>query len=160
MTAAKPRARRTEPDPALVADFAADYADAVCLPVTKSHRAQKWAYYSLRGADVAGGIFTRLIWGGVLGFRLAPKGAPETLVGWRSTVDEPDRYVLDTDGRLMAGRMIFQTFATEVRWTTMLRYHRSAAARIWTVAGKVHRALTPRLLRIAHHTLDREHAQR
>jgi len=63
--------------------------------------------------------------------------------------------VRETDGRLMAGRMIFDASDTAVTWKTMLRYHRPAARPIWAAAGHAHRALTPRCLTAARQSLQR-----
>jgi len=96
-----------------------------------------------------------LVWHGLLGFQLAASGTAGTLVGWQIAVDEPELLVLETDGRLMAGRMIFDASDTAVTWTTMLRYHRPAARPIWAAAGHAHRALTPRCLTAARQSLQR-----
>jgi hypothetical protein len=131
----------------------ADYSDAFRIAAAPGHSAREWAQRSLRGADPANGLFGRLIWHGLLGFQLAPSGTAGTLVGWRIVVDEPDLFVLETDGRLMAGRMVFEACDTALTWTTMLRYHRRAARRIWAAAGHAHRALTPRCLQAARRSL-------
>ena len=136
-------------DPALVADFAADYADAFRVAAGDGHTARGWAETSLAGAQTAGGVFARIAWHGLLGFDLAPRGAAGTVVGWRVSVDEPQRCVLDVDGRLMAGRIAFVLADGAVTWTTMLRYHRPAGGRVWAVAGHLHRTLTPRCLNAA-----------
>jgi hypothetical protein len=141
-----PQAKRTEPDAAIVEEFGADYADAFVISSSVERSAREWAWAGLRGAESAGGAFGRLVWGGVLGFRLARSGTPDTMVGWRLSTAEPDTVVLDADGRLMAGRMVFVVSGTDVTWTTMLRYHRKAAKRIWAVAGHAHRKLAPRCL--------------
>jgi hypothetical protein len=146
---------RLTPEPALVADFAADYADAFRMPADDGRTARDWAAASLAGAEVAGGAFARLAWHGLLGFELAPRGTAGTVVGWRVSVDEPQRCVLDVDGRLMAGRIVFALTEGVVTWTTMLRYHRPAAGRVWAVAGHLHRALAPRCLNAARRTLAR-----
>jgi hypothetical protein len=84
----------------------------------------------------------------------------DTMVGWRITSVEPQRLVLDTDGRLMAGRLVFAQTDDAVAWTTLLRFHRDAGRRVWAVAGSVHRALVPRLLTGAHRTLTRRSSDR
>jgi hypothetical protein len=143
------RARRVDPDVDLVAEFGADYADAFALATSSYHPAREWAYGALRGSEAAGGAFGRFVWGGALGFRLTTDGNRDTLVGWHITIDEPKRIVIDTDGRLMAGRIVFVVAPAQVTWTTMLRFHRRAGARIWSVAGNAHRALAPRCLNSA-----------
>jgi hypothetical protein len=96
-----------------------------------------------------------LVWHGLLGFELAAPGTAGSLVGWRIAVDEPELLVLETDGRLMSGRMVFEACDTSLTWTTMLHYHRPIARAIWAVAGHVHRALTPRCLEAARKSLQR-----
>ena len=143
------RARRVDPAPSAAAGFNADYADAFAIATSSQHPARDWAYGALRGSEAAGGAFGRLVWGGVLGFRLASRGASHTLFGWHVVVDDPDLVVMEVDGGLMAGRMVFAVSPTEVTWTTMLRFHCRAGARIWAVAGNAHRALAPRCLNSA-----------
>ena len=155
MTRPEASATRVDVDARVRAEFAADYGDAFRIASVPSHRAHEWAQRSLRGADPANGSFGRLVWHGLLGFQLAASGTAGTLVGWQIAVDEPDLFVLETDGRLMAGRMIFQACDIAVTWTTMLRYHRPAARPIWAAAGHAHRALTPRCLTAARHSLRR-----
>jgi hypothetical protein len=136
---------RVGPDGGLCAEFEADYADAFIVAADGDRPARSWASAALGGAEVAGGLFARVAWHGVLGFELAPPSA-EVVAGWRVTTEQPERLVLDVDGRLMAGRIVFDAGDGGVRWTTMLRYHRPAAGRVWRVAGPVHRALAPRCL--------------
>jgi hypothetical protein len=100
-------------------------------------------------------LFGRLVWNGLLGFQLAASGMTETLVGWRVAADEPELLVLETDGRLMSGRMVFEASETALTWTTMLHYNRPAARPIWVAAAFAHRALTPRCLAAARQSLRR-----
>ena len=137
------------------AGFAADYGDTFRVAAVPGVAAREWARASLRGAEVGNRLFPRLVWHGALGFDLAARSVPQTMVGWHVTTDEPDRFVLDTDGRLMAGRLVFVTTDETVLWTTLLRFHRPAGRRVWTVAGPVHRTLAPRLLTDAHRSLSR-----
>lgn len=139
-------AQRVRPDLTGDEDFAADYADAFTVETGPRMSASEWATACLSGAGAGRGAFATLVWHGLLGFDLAPMGEPGTLVGWRIRSDGEDLFELETDGRLMAGRMRFEVTSTEVTWTTMLRFHRAAAGRIWAAAGPVHRALAPRLL--------------
>lgn len=152
MNAAK--ATRVDVSAGVRAGFAADYADAFRIAAVRGHRASEWAQRTLSGADRGRGLFARLVWHGLLGFELAAPGTARTLVGWRITVDEPELLVLDADGRLMVGRMVFEACDTALTWTTMLRYHGLLARGIWAAAGYAHRALTPRCLQAAHQWLQ------
>ena len=149
------KATRVDVSAGVRAGFAADYADAFRIASVRGHRAGEWAQRTLSGADSSRDLFARLVWHGLLGFELAAPDTAGTLVGWRITVDEPELFVVETDGRLMAGRMVFEAGDTALTWTTMLRYHRPIARVIWAAAGHVHRALTPRCLEAAHHSLLR-----
>jgi Protein of unknown function (DUF2867) len=142
---------RVHETPEALAGFAADYWDCFATPTGSLDRpAREWAARSLRGADVAGGAFSRLVWQGGLGLRLAARGTPGTLVGWTIGADTPSEFVLDADGRWMAARMHFAIAGNTVRWTTMLRLYGRAGRRIWAVAAPVHRTLAPRCLAAAH----------
>jgi hypothetical protein len=146
--------RRITTPPSAVADFPADYWDCFAIATTGGS-AGRWARLSLRGAESAGGIFSTLVWQGVLGFNLDAAGTPETVVGWRITEETPTRLVLDADGRLMRGRMVFEIVGPEAVWTTMVRYHHALARPVWELAAHAHRALVPRCLRGARRAQNR-----
>jgi hypothetical protein len=125
----------------------ADYADAFQASATGDRPARDWAKRTLgSGTSALDRTFGTLVWHGILGFDLAPADTPETLVGWAVPVDSPELFVLAADGRLMAGCMVFEVSAQNVLWTTLLRFHRPPAERIWSVAQHVHRALAGRVL--------------
>ena len=149
--------RRITNPPSAVADFPADYWDCFAIATT-GDSAGRWGRLSLRGADSAGGIFSALVWQGALGFNLAAPGTPETVAGWRITEETPARLVLDADGRLMRGRMVFEIAGREATWTTMVHYHHALARPVWELAAHVHRALVPRCLRGAHRAQSRSSA--
>lgn len=160
LTAVLGRGQRIDVVAAESADFKAGYGDAFRIGAVPGVSAREWARVSLRGAEAANRMFARLAWHGVLGFDLASRGAAQTLVGWHITTDEPNRLVLDTDGRLMAGRIVFALADDTVTWTTLVRFHRTAGHCLWAIAGIVHRALVPRLLTNAHQSLSRRAANR
>ena len=120
-----------------------DYADCFTVVAVPGASAGDWARATLRGAE---GPFSRVVWHGILGLDLAPPGAPDTWVGWRIAQDSSERFVMETDGRLMAGRMVFDVDRSEVRWTTSLRFRGRVGSAIWAGAGFAHRWLAPRTL--------------
>src|SRR5215217_4856295 len=112
---------RAEVEPGVVSGFAADYGDSFRITTAPAGvEPAVWARTALRGAD---GAFGRLVWDGLLGFDLAPKGTPGTLDGWRVTTDDPTSFVMAADGARMAGRMVFGVAGGVVTWTTLLRFH-------------------------------------
>jgi hypothetical protein len=145
-------------DPALVEGFRAHYADAFQVTAAGTHSARDWAERSLRGADAMGGLFARVVWHAILGLRLTPRDTPGTLVGWQIGDDLPDRFVLDSTGGRMTGRMVFETSGASITWTTMVRFGNPAARGVWAVAAHAHRALAPRSLDAAAGSLTR-HSQ-
>jgi hypothetical protein len=140
--------------PAALADFLADYWDCFTTPATHGS-AEQWARSSLQGAQSFGGLFSFVIWQLVLGFSLEPPETPGTVAGWRITEQSPGRCVLDSDGRLMRGRMVFEVADEEATWTTMIHYHHPLARPIWELAANAHRALVPQCLSSAQRTLSR-----
>lgn len=149
-----PEVRRIHVEPAALNEFPADYWDCFAIPAAGGS-AEQWARLSLRGAQTAGGLFSRLVWQGLLGFELAAQDSPRTLAGWRVTDQTPSRLMLDAEGRLMAGRMVFEASAAEATWTTMLAFHNAFGCAVWNVASHVHRALVPKSLVGALNTLSR-----
>ena len=133
-------AMRVDVPEALAAEY--DYSDCFRVAAVPGVSAGEWARATLRGAD---GTFSRVVWQGILGFDLT-SGAPGTWVGWPVTEDSPERFVMETGGRLMAGRMVFDVDATEVRWTTSLRYHGATGRLVWATVGAAHRWIAPRTL--------------
>jgi hypothetical protein len=126
--------------------FQPSYADAFRLDGVAPRPAREWARRSLPSDSLPDRVFSNFIWSGLLGFHLARLGQPYTLAGWSLIVDEPRLCTLDTDGRLMAGRMVFETGDQSITWTTMLRFHHSLAPPVWSAAGRLHRRLAPMLL--------------
>lgn len=143
--------------PAAVADFPADYWDCFAVAATAG-TARQWARSSLRGAQSAGGLFSLMVWQGVLGFNLEAPKARGTVAGWRITDETAQRLVLDADGRLMRGRMVFEIAGHDAIWTTMIHYHRAWARPVWELAARVHRAVVPGCLAGAHRALSRSTA--
>lgn len=137
--------------PTTVVGFPADYWDCFRTAASPGPAdAREWARMSLRGAEAHNGRFSRLVWQGILGLRLAPIGTAETVAGWRITHETPDELVLDADGRLMTGRMVFALSGPDLTWTTMLDFHRPPARLIWSLVAPFHRALVPRCLATVH----------
>jgi hypothetical protein len=145
-------ATRTAVPEGAVADFSPDYSDCFRVASLPDLTAADWARASLRGAE---GPFSRVVWQGLLGFKLASPGTPGTLVGWPIRHDTPERFVMESDGPLMAGRMVFELADGSVRWTTTLRFHGTIGRLIWAGAGPAHRRLAPRCLDQAHQKLAR-----
>ena len=136
-----------------------DYADSFTAQASGTPAAREWARLTLAGgSDAVRNAFGKAVWGGILGFSLAPADAPDTLVGWRIIIDEPSLFVMATDGRLMEGRMIFVTDGARVTWTTSVRYHSPRARRIWAVMQHGHRRIAPRVLGSAAGALARRSA--
>ena len=145
-------ASRVDVPDSAVADFSPDYADCFQVAAIAGPTAADWAGAALGGAD---GPFSRVVWQGLLGFDLSPSGTPGTLVGWPIRQDSPERFVLETGGRLMTGRMVFELVDGTIRWTTSLRYHGSTGRLVWAGAGPAHRRIAPRCLNQAHQRLAR-----
>ena len=139
-------ASRVEPDAAVVADFAADYVDAFAIEGPTRIAARAWADSSLHGSDAAGGLFRTVVWHGLLRFDLADADEAGTAFGWRVSTEQDCLVVMDVDGPLAAGRMIFTISHDTTTWTTMLRFHRRTGRVLWAILGHGHRALAPSCL--------------
>ena len=146
MTPTTHQVLRVEPDPAIVTDFDADYADAFRIDGIPGTTAGSWMDASLHGSEAARGLFRTVVWHGLLRFDLAGDLEAETAFGWHISVEEHQRVVLDTDGSLAAGRMVFAATDGTTTWTTMLRYHHPLARYVWAVLGNGHRAIAPSCL--------------
>ena len=148
-------AARVEDWPLWLADFAPDYWDAFAVESIAGRRPASWAALALSGAEAAHRAFGTLIWRSAMGFELAPRGADQTLAGWRIVADTDEQFVLQADGSRYAGRMYFSHDDGSLVWTTALRYLRPEADRLWKVLGPVHRSVAPLSLTRARHVLGR-----
>lgn len=127
-----------------------DYADAFVLDLEEpdDRPTEEWLRVGLEQAPRVLRTFVRAVWRAVLGFRLAPEGAPDHILGWRVVVNEHDATVLETSSSIMRGVLVARrTAPTRATLATYLEYRRPALARVlWTVIGPAHRALAPILL--------------
>ena len=146
MSATAHQTVRVEPDPVIASDFGADYADAFRIDGVPGTTARSWTDAALHGSDAARGLFRTFVWHGLLRFDLAGDHEAGTAFGWRISIEEHQRVVLDTDGSLGAARMVFDATDDATTWTTMLRYHRPLARYVWAVLGNGHRAIAPSCL--------------
>jgi hypothetical protein len=146
MSATPPRAIRVEPPPAVVGEFGPDYADSFQIDAVPGASARSWMDSRLHGSDAAKGLFRSVVWHGLLRFDLADADEAGTAFGWRVSFEDVRRVVLDTDGPLAAGRMVFDATDDTVTWTTMLRYHHPVARFVWGVLAFGHRSIAPSCL--------------
>lgn len=140
MTETAPHARRVEPDPAVVVDFAADYVDSFAIETSPAEEARTWADASLHGSR---GVFGSVVWHGLLRFDLAREDEARTAFGWQLTTEQERLMVMDIDGPLAAGRMVFAVTDDMATWSTMLRFHGRTGRVLWATLGHGHRALAP-----------------
>jgi len=140
MTETAPHARRIAPDPSVVVDFAADYVDSFAIETALAAGARAWADASLHGSR---GVFGSVVWHGLLRFELAAEGEARTAFGWRVTTEQDRLMVMDIDGPLAAGRMVFAVSDDMATWSTMLRFRGRTGRVLWAILGHGHRALAP-----------------
>ncbi|MBZ5739705.1 hypothetical protein [Nocardioides mangrovi] len=143
-----PVVTRIEPAGVVLVDGSpADYVDVFTVTgLAHVPRPRDAATRLLAGAMRGGGVFALAVWRGALGLQVAPSRSG-TVAGW--TVVADDAELLDlvaTGGRRMQGRMLFESTASGLTWTTALRFGHPVAAPTWRALGPVHRALVPRLL--------------
>jgi hypothetical protein len=131
---------------ALSALSTVDYADRFVLATEVVATPEQWARAMF--GDVPSRA-ERLIWRGVLGFRLSQGRSPDTVGGWRIGGRGPDWVRLETASRSLGANMLVQTGGGAVAWTTCLRFDGLPGRVIWTPASAVHRRLVPGVLRAA-----------
>ena len=123
-----------------------DYADRFTLATAAAATPEQWARAMF--GDVPSPA-ERLIWRGVLGFRLTRGRAADTVGGWRIGGRGADWIRLETASRALSAEMLVQTGSGAVSWTTCLRFDRPLGRLVWTPASAVHRRLVPGVLRVA-----------
>ncbi|TFV75614.1 DUF2867 domain-containing protein [Blastococcus sp. CT_GayMR20] len=83
----------------------------------------------------------------VLGFRLAPPGVSDSVLGWRTATVRPEVIRLEAAGPLLDGVIVGRRLETRTVLTTSLRYRRPVLARfVWLCVGPLHRRIAPYLL--------------
>lgn len=154
-SATETRAERTEVGPEALSRLPdADYADAFRIASAPNTTAEQWARRAFEsGPRAPRQLFGLIVWQGVLGFRLVARDSPNVAGRWAIVENEPEILVLRSEGRLMAHRMIVEASGSHTTLTTLLRYERPAARRVWSAVGNAHRALAPRILERARRSL-------
>jgi hypothetical protein len=143
------RARRTGVDEPLIGDARSDYADSFEIVVSGAdgRTAEQWLRAGLEEAPV---LLRRVIVVAhrhVLGFRLAPPGASDSVLGWRTATARPDAIRLEAEGPLLDGVIVGRRLGTRTVLTTSLRFRRPVPARVvWLCVGPLHRRIAPYLL--------------
>ncbi|MEU2394639.1 DUF2867 domain-containing protein [Streptomyces sp. NPDC007369] len=133
------------------------YVDLFTLTAEGASRRSPEQWARALFEDVAGrqGQF---IWRVLLGLRL--RGAPSAsasaqhVAGWRIAERRDGRIRLEAHSWMLTGHLVVDVQDDQVSLATVVRYRRSAAARIWPPLATVHRRLAPGLLRDAHRILN------
>lgn len=131
-----------------------DYIDQFTL-VTAAAAAgtpQAWARAAL---DTVAGIKGRLIWRGLLGFRLARRSSPEHVAGWEIVELGETWITLAARSWMLTGSLVIEVEENSVSLATFVRYERPVGERIWTFASRGHRRFAPELLPAAQRVLRR-----
>jgi len=133
----------------------AEYADAYRIASAPGVTAEQWARRAFEsGPHAQRQLFSLIVWRGLLGLRLVAPDSPN-VAGWAIAENQPAILVLRAEGRLVAGRLIVEASAAHTTLTTLLRYERPAARRVWSVLGNAHRVVAPRILERARRSLTR-----
>lgn len=129
----------------------AGYVDAYQFETDPDDRRSpaEWAAAVFEGSPLAG--LVRFAWRWGLLLRLAPRGTPGHVLGWRVEVvpGEPDVAVLSQDSRLMSARLVFRSRPGTLQFSTYVRCTGIAGRVVWAVAAVLHRRLAPYLLKSA-----------
>lgn len=121
-----------------------DYADLFVLATELEAAPEQWARAMF--GDVPD-IGERLIWQGLLGFRLSRGRSPATVAGWRIG-DRGEGWIrLEAASWFLSGNLLVQAGAGQLSLATLLRYDRPLGRVVWPPLAVVHRRLAPGLLR-------------
>ena len=118
-----------------------DYSDAFEVPTssTDTRTPEQWWRAVFAGAPRPVLLFLLLVWRGVLGLRLGPRGR-----GIAST--EPDAVRLELHSVFMTFQRLRRVVNSMAVLTTNVYYTRRLARPLWAVVGPIHRRMIPYLL--------------
>ena len=103
-----------------------------------------------------GRLFDLVVARGALGLRLGPAGSPDHIGGWTVASNDPGTTVLHMDSWMLVVRLVIEVSDAHTTLTSLLRYDRRPARRVWAVVGIGHRAMVPVVLGGAARALARE----
>lgn len=83
----------------------------------------------------------------VLRLELAPRSAPDQVLGWRIVESTPEHLVLEADGPLLRGLIVGRQTGPGVAVVrTFVFHHRPSARVVWSAVSPLHRWVAPLLL--------------
>ncbi|MCX5199848.1 hypothetical protein OOK31_39280 [Streptomyces sp. NBC_00249] len=129
-----------------------DYADLFTIAAGGGWSAEQWARAVFE--DALEPRKGRLVWGGLLGLRLARGRSAESVAGWRITGRGDGWLRMSADGRLISAQLIVLADGERASVATFIGYHNGLAAFGWPRLSGVHRGALPGLLRRAHAILS------
>ncbi|GAA3388501.1 hypothetical protein [Cryptosporangium minutisporangium] len=126
----------------------AHYADHFALVTDSAADAtpEQWARAMFGDVPNPG---ERFIWRGLLGLRLSPGRSPDTVAGWRIGERGNGWIRLETASWFLSANLVVQAADGQVSLGTFIRYDRRLGGWIWRPLSRVHRRLTPGVLRDA-----------
>lgn len=140
----------TQAVPSAVLDLSAlsrvDYVDHVAIahPHAAEVTAEHWARAMFGDAPDP---TVRLLWGGVLGLRLALGVSRDTVAGWRIAERGEGWIRLTTSSRSATAELIVHADDAQLGLALVVRFDRRTARINWLPIAAVHRRLVPVLLR-------------
>lgn len=123
-----------------------DYADQFTITTVLHASPESWARAMLGNVP---SFAERLIWGGLLGFRLSRERSPATVAGWLIGKRGEDWIRLEAASWFLAGNLLVQRADRQVSLVTFLHYRHWLGHVVWALLSPVHRRLVPRILRNA-----------
>ena len=128
-----------------------DYVDMYSLESASDATAQTWARAMYEESLGARG---RLIFGQVLGLKLAPPKTLGTVAGWRVAEQGEGWIRMEAEGKRVVGQIIVRTANGVLSVTTFIQYVSRLGSTTWTVWSILHRRAMPKLLRDAADRLE------
>lgn len=122
------------------------YADQFTLATTEKASPEQWARAMFGDVPSVGEL---MIWRVILGLRLAKGTSASTVAGWQIGDRGDDWIRLEATSWFLSANLIVDRSPGQVSLTTMVSYDRFPADILWTNLSKVHRRLSPGVLRDA-----------
>lgn len=120
-----------------------DYADQFTLYTDVDATPEKWARAMFGDVPT---VTERLLWRGLLGFRLNQVRSPATVAGWQISERGEDWIRLEAASWFLTGNLLVQRAVGEVSLVTFLHYRRWLGYVIWPSLSVLHRRLVPGVL--------------
>lgn len=122
------------------------YACEIARDRADERSAEEWARAVIEDAPSALRWFIVAGWIGGLWLRLAPRRAPDQILGWKIITNTPAVVASGVESYLLTARLVVEVGEASVTHATFVRFEHRLGRIAWAIAQPIHRRVIPYLL--------------